>query len=241
MEIVDSNKYGVASREDLSSLFKKIRKTPPEDYQQYLLHHNGGMPKPKDFQISSTEGESGIHVMYGLADTPEWQSILEAHKTFKARMPASVLPIASDDLGNQIVISCSGKNVGAIWFWDHERTNSWFNRWRNMTQIGNSWSEFVSSLFEYIDPDETLWEKIIRTRDVNLLNQYILDDNDLDLKDARGQTLIEYCAIAAANEFIVILHSSGAKLGNALKFAEKNAKYFDEHKETVTLLKSLTN
>jgi len=54
--------------------------------------------------------------------------------------------------------------------------------WRNLTKIASSWTEFISTLFEYIDPDETEWEKIIRTRNVELLKKYTLSNNDFDAK-----------------------------------------------------------
>jgi len=49
-----------------------------------------------------------------------------------------------------------------------------------LTKIASSWTDFLSTLFEYIDPEETEWEKIIRTRNVELLKEYTHSNNDFD-------------------------------------------------------------
>jgi len=241
MDFEDSNRHGILRPEVLANYIQANKINLPEDYQQYLLAHNGGIPKPKDFLISEKEGGSGIHVMYGLNNGSNWQSLKENRLTFQRRMPSSVTPIGCDDFGNQIVICCNGKHRESVWFWDHEQEASWYRRWSNIIQIAGSWTEFLDTLFEYIDPDETEWEKMIRSRDHDLLNQYIRNNEDWSLSDQFGRTLVENCAVAAADDFILALVEAGAQLGKSLELAEKNVKFGSEkHKKTVDLIKSLS-
>lgn len=240
MQFEDSNNYGALSPEALSDFIQSTKMNLPNDYQQYLLKYNGGKPVPSDFHISNEQGISGIHVMYGLNDGPDWQSLRDCFFVFQGRMPSSVLPVGSDHFGNQIVISCAGGHRGSVWFWDHEQEAPWYRKWSNMIRIANSWTDYLATLFEFIDPNETEWEKMIRTHDISALHQYIADNNDLNITDKFNNTLIENCAIAAADEFIVTLSRAGSVMGRSLEFAERNVKYGSEqHKKTVEIIQSL--
>jgi len=116
MRFENSNKYGSLVPEELIAHIEKTGLTLPEDYQDYLFAHNGGAPQPKDFKISETDGLSSVHVLYGFNEGPNWQNLLKISLAFKDRMPSEVLPVGSDDAGNQIVICCAGQNQGSVWF-----------------------------------------------------------------------------------------------------------------------------
>lgn len=242
MNIIDSNKYGKLEESALVDFEKRIGARLPSEYRIYQLNHNGGKPSPNDFIISKKEGEDSIHHFYGLHNGPDYLQLRSNYDTYYNRMPQEIIPIADDPFGNQICIGINGKYAGKIYFWDHERELNQFGRfnWLNIIKIADSFDQFLNSLFKWVDPDETLVERIIRTNDTEGLLKLINSDYDIETMYKYDRTLIEMAAIRANNEMIEILFKKGAKLRNALEYAEKNAQFFEKHKETVELIKRLT-
>ncbi len=71
------------------------------------------------------------------------------------RMANHILPIACDALGNLICISCSGKDLGAIYFWDHENEVDYSvsddSDYSNLFHIADNLESFLNSLTETLD------------------------------------------------------------------------------------------
>jgi SMI1-KNR4 cell-wall len=58
-----------------------------------------------------------------------------------------LIPIAEDDGGNLICISCSDNDKGKIYFWNHEEENE-DDLTANLYFVSNSFNEFIDSLVE---------------------------------------------------------------------------------------------
>lgn len=243
MKIENSNKYGIIDVSGLDRFEKLIGASLPVDYRQFLNDHNGGKPSPSDFNISEEEGEGSIHHFYGLHDGPNYANLEASFKVYRERMPSTMIPIADDSGGNSICLGISGDDFGRIFFWDHESEADEEEQpyYKNITIIANSFRIFLDNLFEWIDTDETEVDKIIRTRNLMALKNILDSGYDIETTDSHHRTIIENAAIAANNEMIHFLFSRGAQLRNALILAENNAKFFDEHKKTVKVLKELKN
>lgn len=230
MKIDDSNKYGALDEKRLWSFEKKIGTRLPEEYRHFLIHHNGGKPSPCDFKISETEGEDSLHHFYGLHDGPLYLSLEEAYENHKYRVPSTMISFADDPAGNALCIGIGADNKGKIFFWDHEAED-------NLTEVSKSFSLFLESLFEWVDPDEIAIEKIIRTGDLPALTDLLNSGFDIEFIDEHGRTMIEAAAVAANDDMVRLLLERGAEVRNALDYAEKNAVFFDKHKSTVSLIK----
>lgn len=101
----------------------EIGEVLPPDYKDFLLRTNGGYPENGFFKISYGDGriEKG-HVNYFLSIYDgEHSNLLDYVKTYTERLPAGLLPVAYDDLGNLLVLRTRGENTGAIYFWDHDQ------------------------------------------------------------------------------------------------------------------------
>lgn len=234
MNIIDSNKYGKLEESALVDFEKHISAKLPVEYKKYQLEHNGGKPFPHDFIISKKEGEDSLHHFYGLHNGPDYLQLRSNYDAYRDRMPQEIIPIADDPCGNQICIGIKGKYAGKIYFWDHEKES------KKPKEIAGSFNQFLNSLFEYNDPNETYIEKIVRTNDISKLLKLIDNGYDIETLYEYDRSLIEMAAIHANNEMIEILFKKGAKLRNALQYAEQNAQFFAKHKETVELIKKLT-
>jgi SMI1-KNR4 cell-wall len=235
MRIVDSNQYGLIEEKELLIFEEKVGINLPPDYRQYLLKYNGGSPVPSDFNIPN-HGMNSIDEMFGIHNGPKYLSLESNFETYKNRIPHGLLPIANDNFGNILCIGFLGEAKGQIYFWDHEECDD--GDWSDIVRISDSFTSFLNSLFEYIDPDETLMDEIVRNTNINKLEDLLQSGFSLENEDEYGRTLIEKAAIAANNDLILYLHSKGAKLRNSLDLAIQNAKFFDEHKSTVELIKN---
>jgi hypothetical protein len=241
MIIKDSNKYGEINLVLLERFEKEIGTKLPEKYREFLIFHNGGKPVPSDFLISSRKGEGSIAQFYGLNSGPTYQRLNENYKICVDRLPGYVIPIGGDDLGNNICIGVKGKNKGKIYFSNCYIQGGIIKKilFRRVKLISESFNEFLDSLFEWIDPEETKIEKIIRTNDIDGLKSLIASGFDIETLDEYDRTPIEMAAISAKNDIIKTLFEMGANLRSALEIAQKNAELFEEHKSTVVLIKQL--
>jgi hypothetical protein len=241
MIIEKSNKYGEIDLVLLERFEKEIGAKLPEQYREFLICHNGGKPVPCDFLISKRKGEDSIKQFYGLNYGPTYQRLNENYELCVDRLPSYVIPIGSDDFGNKICIGIKGKNKGKIFFSNYYVQGGIFKKifFGRVKLISESFNDFLNSLFEWIDPEETEIERIIRTNDIDGLRSLIASGFDIETVDEYNRTPIEKAAISAKNDIINVLYEMGANLRCSLEIAQENAEFFEEHKSTVELIKQL--
>ena len=243
MYVESSNKYGKIDLARLEAFEDIVGAKLSNDYREFLIKHNGGKPTPSDFNISKKQGDDSIHHFYGLHDGPSYSKLDDTYETYFGRIPDSMIPIADDPAGNAICIGIKQKYKGQVLFWDHELEGDLLSRilGNNITVLSTTFNEFLDSLFEWVDPNETEIEKIIRTDDTEQLKNLISSGYNIESLDINGRSAIEKASIAAKNNIIKILLESGASLRTSIDLAEQNAEHFEEHKSTVKLLDTFKN
>lgn len=229
MKIINKNKYGNLNLDKLLLFEEVIKKKLPNDYRTFLLHNNGGKPIPNYFKIPNNE-ESSIHIMYGIHNKLE-DNLENILKIFKNRISSSILPIADDPNGNIIGIGISENNFDEIFFWNHEL--------EIVTKISNSFKEFINDLYEYVEHDENIIDKLIKTNDIDGIRLIIENGYPINQLNMHGRSMIEEATISAKNDIVVFLHNQGALPRNSIELAKQNAEFFDKHKETLRLLNEL--
>lgn len=237
MSIEKPNEYGPVSEDELKEFELRIGAMLPDQYRRFLLEHNGGKPVPSDFHLPGNN-VSGLHHVYGLHQGPDYRDIQSAYKVFKGRVPKEMLAIAEDGFGNQICIGLKKKHVGKVYFWDHEECGLFFKSHETIL-LASTFDGFIDNLFEYIDPNETEVDRIVRVRDLNALTLLLENGYDIEQENDYGWTLIEKASISANAEFISYLYEAGAELKESISLAERNAEFFEEYKPIVELLRNL--
>lgn len=238
MEIVDANKYGTLDPKRLQSFEASLKGSLPDDYREYLMANNGGEPVPGSFRFNHNASE--VHgQFYGLHDGPAEYRLDSVLNVARGRIPSHLLPIAGDPFGNEVCIAIKGKVFGKVFFWDHELAGAraLFEVRRATSEIASSFSDFLAGLFEYVPADESEAERILRTNDVAALRRLLETGLDVETRGVSDCTLLERAAITARMDIIKLLVEKGAKLNNALVYAEDNAQYFEKHKDIVKYLK----
>lgn len=142
------------SLEAIKEFEKKINVKLPDDYKQHLLKNNGGRCEPShfDFIENGKPSGSGIEWFFALGDHKynNLRRTCEIYKIEDKRMPDKMVPIADDGLGNSVCISCSEKDYGYVYFWDHENEVDYLvaddNDYSNLYLIAKSFTEFINGL-----------------------------------------------------------------------------------------------
>ncbi|PCJ11402.1 MAG: hypothetical protein COB04_19135 [Gammaproteobacteria bacterium] len=237
MNIDSPNKYGKATEEKIQRFESMIGCELPIEYRNYLAKYNGGKPIPSNFDLENEEGLT-LHTMNSLSFDGKYYDHAWTYETFKGRIPKQLLPFGDDPGGNQICIGLKGKYKGKVYFWDHEEDNLIF-KFKGVSLVAESFNEFIDGLYEYIDLNETEIDRILRTRDFDVLERLLENGHDIEQENEYGRTLIEEASISANAEFINFLYEKGAELRESIALAEQNAKFFEEHKPIVELLGNL--
>ncbi len=147
MTVIEHSKGGAAEA-SIAGLESALGHSLPPDYRAFLSTHNGGRPNPAGFRVGppgQSYSDAEVHYFYGIGTK---LSNLEQHiEIYKGRLPAELVPIASDTCGNVIALALSGDRRGAVFFWDHEKeTGTDPAGWGNVTEVGPSLDAFLASL-----------------------------------------------------------------------------------------------
>jgi hypothetical protein len=121
----------------------------PEDYMEFLMLNNGGIPSPDTYMIPNhPEGLCDIQVFFGIgrdieADCLDW-NFYEC-----TLVPEPLFPIGNSSTDDLICLSLSGETRGGIFFWDDMVELTEFPSFANVYKIADSFTEFVENLSEY--------------------------------------------------------------------------------------------
>lgn len=146
------------SVQQLDNFEKKIRQKLPEDYRNFMIEHNGGTPSEDlvfDYidVVVEQENTTDIREFYIFYDseTSNYDDIVFIYKTMTNDkiIPAEMLPIGDDSLGNPFGILLSkGNDYGKIYLMNHETENS-ETGYLAMSKVADSFADFIKKL--YID------------------------------------------------------------------------------------------
>ena len=128
--------------------------TFPESYKNHLLKYNGGQCDPNTFSFieNGERTQSDIDWFLAINDDEDenFKDYFKDYKIDEKRLPNHILPIAHDSFGNLICISCSGKDCGYVYFWDHENEVDYQiygdDDYSNLYLIEDDFDKFINGL-----------------------------------------------------------------------------------------------
>ena len=138
------------SEADLQGVEQRYGLKFPLDYRQFLLRFNGGKPDKCLFRFKGKRVYSEcVHYFLSMSDNPDisFHVYYKSYKIDSKRLQPDVIPVAFDPGGNLICLSVAGKNVGTVFFWDHEQETSERGEFgKNQRVIAGSFREFLGGL-----------------------------------------------------------------------------------------------
>ncbi len=108
--------------ENIAAFEKKNNITLPEEYKKFLMKYNGGRTPKTKFKINKVS--SDVRGFYGLGNADEYfnfQKLIDNMNILEEFIEDEMLPIATTDFGDYIVISISKEENGHIFFKYHDR------------------------------------------------------------------------------------------------------------------------
>ena len=142
-------------RESISKVEKELGVNFPADYIECVLKYHGGTPDPHTFDFESRKEAVFDRLLSYDPNQPHF--ILRDYEAIKNRLPAGIVPIASDPFGNYICFDFRNKKDNpTLVFWDHEKSGD-----TAISPICDSFSELLSKLYQpdHSDVDELLREE----------------------------------------------------------------------------------
>jgi|GEM_PF-758321 len=207
---------------DVTEFEQRFGISLPEDYRQFLLLTNGGyQPTPETFKIEE-EGETFLKELFSL-NGKTFTSLEKQTVQMKSDLPAGVIPIGMDGLGNTICLQVSGKDRGQICFWNHEQEIPSPGESARLLFVARSFQQFLDSL--YPDPykpklDEIEWiGKLGKTRD---LLDFLAKGNDIEATNKYGRTILKEATRYGNIELIELAIAHGAITTGAIHLAAMN-------------------
>ena len=138
--------------EDIEAVAKKTGLPFPAEYVEFLLAHNGGSFRP--WPMYRIEGcprdENGLLQSFFNIGTRDSLDLAGQYRTHRKRVPAGLLPVASDPGGNLICLACTGEKTGQVVFWERayeaNKDEGETVSWKNVYRIAESFPAFLLSL-----------------------------------------------------------------------------------------------
>ncbi len=145
MNLIKSHKK--LSLSDIKSFESKNNVNLSKSYIKFLLHWNGGNPRPNDVFSIDGYGVSVLNVFNGIGDM--YDNLSDLIDIYEYRLPEGFIPIGDDPVGNAIVLGTKRIHYDHIYFRDHENESDLDEPdMSNMYFLaGNIW-EFLDSLHE---------------------------------------------------------------------------------------------
>jgi hypothetical protein len=139
---------GPTPPELIQQLERRIGRSLPTAYREFLLKHDGG-------RLDSNGDAADVIFSLGPVES-ETSGIWYNLDNYAGRAPSWLLPVASDEYGNLFAISVRDEDDGSVWFWDHEREAEEDEppTEENLTYRAKDWQAFLDSLEPPPDPGD---------------------------------------------------------------------------------------
>jgi hypothetical protein len=145
------------TKEEIRCIEEILGAPLPEKYR-YFLERYGCSRFPDLATIASLDGRQGFSFDCFYGGGGGGTNLLAILEAYRGRMPASVLPIGGDWLGNQFCLGVTAPDLSKLFFWDHEDEQDpedylaegipmpegiWY---LNMTLVASSLADFLGRL-----------------------------------------------------------------------------------------------
>lgn len=132
--------YGVATTTALDALEIRLGTSLPQQYRDFLLAQNGGLPDLPEFEVPNW-GESIVNVFYGVGIGGVYDLAAVLNRLDDVIPIDHVIPIGDDPGGNQICLGIKDEFFGKIYFWVHDVMDE--DEVRPLIEVAPSFEAFV--------------------------------------------------------------------------------------------------
>ena len=140
---------------DISEFEAELKIKLPQQYKNFMLQNNGGVPDKKlTFSFIESGSKSSCSstieeflVIYPPCEISLYNDVKIAYSTLVEEndIPATLFPVALDEFDNIILISISGDDIGKIYFANYEVKDT-ETGFLVISLIADSFQEFITTL-----------------------------------------------------------------------------------------------
>jgi hypothetical protein len=132
---------------DLKKIEASLGYALPLEYRNFILQNNGGRPVPHRFSTVDGKIESGVKLLFPVADVGDNLLSEIDDFTLTGTIPRNLFPIATDPIENRLLLSGAGDDVGSVyyWSWDEEPDDTTCS-YRYMRKIADNFNDFLAKL-----------------------------------------------------------------------------------------------
>lgn len=138
--------YGNVKEEEIFKLEEEIGFILPNDYKEFLINFNGGVPEVKysTFKLNELEENIGLQVLYGL-NLEENLDLREWYEEYEDDLLDDCL-IIGHGIGFGFIVLVNSPEISGVYFWDNsfELENS--SEDENIYKISDTFKEFIQEL-----------------------------------------------------------------------------------------------
>lgn len=144
------NEAPATTRERIADAEREIGLEFPDAYRDFLLRHNGGEPRPREFIAMTPAGEAESGSVARLFAVDGQDGLLESWRAFHDRIPPGHIPVGADLTGNLILLAAKGGGAaGQVALWPRHGEASPGGASRNSANlhfIAADWERFLQAL-----------------------------------------------------------------------------------------------
>lgn len=149
------------TRNNIEEYERKLDVKLPEDYKEFMLENNGGVPEEDImfdfFDLASEKNNSTdireFFIFYNEGET-SYDDIMKVNTIMREEktIPDDFWVFADDSGGNPIGMKLSGDEIGSVYFCNHELEDV-DTGFLLMSKVANSFHEFIELTYEDEDED----------------------------------------------------------------------------------------
>ncbi|MBC2196402.1 SMI1/KNR4 family protein [Listeria booriae] len=138
--------FGILSMQEITRLEKDLYLNFPEDYKQFLMNKNGGVPEENylSMVIPSNGEEIVLGALLGINEIDNFD-LENWHKEYGDELMESSLIIGTEYGSGLFVLICEGDQEG-LYFWDNGQELEGSSDEENVYRLATSFSAFISGL-----------------------------------------------------------------------------------------------
>jgi hypothetical protein len=187
----------------LAEVEKRFGIQLPKEYRDFMLDKNGGEPEPAGVcRKRSKTPNFSCSYLYSIDAEPSYENWIWMYEAMKnenePRLPKRLIPIGDDGGSNAYCLSVSGKDVGNVYWSDHEEffvpdpPKRVVPDMTGITLVADSFEKFLNQFAEFPDENPEIalsnWVPLFKRRDLKGIKVWLKKGgkwDEFDMKSGR--------------------------------------------------------
>lgn len=138
--------YGKLNEEELIKFQNEINFELPDDYKNFLINFNGGVPEERysTFMVDSINQEIGLQVLYGL-NLEDGLDLREWYDEYQDDLLPNCIMIGHG-LGFGFIILMNSPEKSGVYFWDNSFELDESSEDENVYKISDTFKKFLDKV-----------------------------------------------------------------------------------------------